>query len=409
MDPLKRVPARAVALALSTLMPGVFSVAWSDDRPSVSADPVSKGRVVRQAATLVPYEQVTVYARATGFLKRVVVDIGDEVKTGDVLAEIDVPELEAEREAKTAAVDTAQAQYEKARATHTLQAAMVNLARELFNRGGRTKYQLEEARAELVVAEAEVKLAEARRKEAEAHLNRINVLVGFARVKAPFAGVITRRFVDSGSLVRSGSESDGRRLFELQRVDRLRCLIDVPERDVALVLESFRNGTLGARITFDALPGRVFAFSPRQLMGIARFSGSLHPESRHMVAAIDLDNRQRRLIPGLFARVSLVARGSSAGKVVLVPNTAIQNAERGGFAVFVVEEFGGLSKVTERGVTLKASDGTLTEVLTGLRAGERVVVGGAASLKDLKDGQSVVLSPGKDETAAKENGKETEK
>lgn len=353
---------------------------------------VEKGRlerVLRQPATLKPFEKVTVHARATGYAREVRADIGDEVEAGAVLVELEIPEMKADLAAAEAKVGTTEAMVEKAEANVAFKKSLLELTRNLHEKAGRTKFQLDEAEAEWKLARAEHQLAEARRKEAEAKLLRVETLLDYGRVRAPFAGVVTRRHVDTGALVRGGAVSDATPLFEVERIDKLRCRIDIPEREALLVLESSKEGTLSATVSVDALGGRELEFTPQELAekGI-RFARSLHAESHHMLAEIHIPNEGGRFIPGLFAKATLVARGAAKDETILVPNPAIR-APRGEepFVFVVAGKEDGRATLEKRPVELGATDGSRIEVLRGLEAGEEVVVRGAGGLLD---GQEVV-------------------
>jgi RND family efflux transporter MFP subunit len=354
-------------------------------------------RVVRQSVSLEPFEKVTVHARVTGYARDVVLDLGDEVERGQVLVELETPELEADLASAAAELGTAAALVERATADLELKQALHELALDLFEKQGRTRFQLKEAAAGLKLAQAELALAKARQAEAQGRERRVAAFFEYSRVRAPFAGVITRRYVDTGALVRGGAGGEATRLFEVQRRDRLRCRLEVPERDALLVLESHRRKALSVELAFDALPGRTVELSPEVLgeRGIC-FAKVLHSEAKHMLCEIHLPNADGGLLPGLFGRAALVARGSVDGDVALVPAVAVQAPRSGATHVFVVQENEGKMSVRRQSVEIGATDGERVEVLRGLAAGERIVVRGAGTLVD---GQTVVAraeeGPGK--------------
>ena len=309
-------------------------------------------------------------------------------KMNQILAELDVPELHAERLAKEAAVATSRAMVETAKARLKLKQVNFNLIKDLVAQSARTQAQLDESGAERALAEAQVSLAQAQQREAESRLQTVRVLLGYLQLRAPFAGVVTSRFADPGAFVRSGQEGGAKPILEVQRSDTIRCVVEIPERDAILVLQSFRNKTLHAELKIDALHGMVFDFEPERLSQVARFSHSIHPQSHHMIAAIDLDNTDGNLIPGLFGKVTLMARGVAKSDVVLLPNTAIQAPRKGKTHVFVVQggAQSGEAVVKKEIVSLGVTDGSLTEVSNGLKGGVVVVLHGAGTLLD---GQTV--------------------
>lgn len=373
-----------VFLVLPILFLAFSAVLHAQADPFVETAVARSGRldrVISQPAVLVPYEMVTVHSRLTGYAGEVFVDIGDKVKKGQLMVELEIPGVAAKLRAAEALVGTADAEVAKARAGIQLKKAIFELIRDLYEKGGKTQFQLEEARAELKLAEVEEKLAAARKFEVEEGVVQIRVLAQYARITAPFDGTVVKRLVNRGVLVR-GETGNPTSLFEVHRVDVLRCRVEIPERDVFLFLESYRAKTLGASIEIQALPGRVFDFSTDELQGgVLRFSGALHQDSHHMIAEILLPNPTGELLSGLFGKARLRASGVAKGKVILVPNTAIQapRKEKDKF-VWLVKTAQNGTTVERRVVSLGATDGTLFEVLGGLEAGESVVVRGAGAL-----------------------------
>jgi len=371
-----------IGLLFASALPG--AALRGQVRPVVAVSEVQKGRLertIRQAVTLYPFEKVTVYARATGYAREVLVDLGDTVEAGTTLVVLDMPKQEAELAAATAGTMSAKAKVEKARAQVTLKEAILKLTTELFKKGGRNQFQLDEVDAELKLAQAALKLAQAQVLEAQAEREEVVVMASFARVVAPFTGRITKRMVDTGALVREGTSSGASALFEVQRIDKLRCRLDIPERDAILILESFGQGGLSVSLTFDSLQGRILDLGPKKLSKKnILFAKELHPQSHHMLSEIILPNEDESLLPGLFGKVTLHALGVSAPTVVLVPNPAIQAPRKAKPFVFVVTSSGATSSAKMRPVELGITDGSLTEIVKGLESGERVIVRGAAPL-----------------------------
>lgn len=364
----------------------------AQDTPVVLAHTAEKGRLerhVRQSAALYPFEEVTVHAKVSGYAKEVRVDLGERVETGQILAVLDLPEEEAALLVAQAEVKTAEAQVKRASANLTLKRAVLDLTKSLFEKQGRTQFQLDEAQSDLELAVAELDLARAQLEEAGAQVTKASALVGFGQVRAPFSGVITKRLVDTGVLVRGGASGEARPLFVVQRTDKLRCRVEIPERDVIFILESFRAKTLAVKIVLDALPAQTLEIEPEAIAsGQARFASSVHPESHHMLAEFDIVNEERALLPGLFGKATIEARSPAGESVVLIANTAVQAPRRGKPFVFVVKVEAGNAKLEERSVELGLSDGTRIEVLSGLHEGEQVVVRGSGGLVQ---GQSVTV------------------
>jgi RND family efflux transporter MFP subunit len=373
-----------ITLASSLLAPASSTLVRAQEVPVVLTHTVEKGRlerVVRQTATLHPFEEVEVYAKVSGYAKEVRADIGDRVEAGHVLVALDLPELDAELRAAEAAVRTAGAALKRATASVNLKKAIHELTESLFEKEGRTRFQLDEARADLELASAELELARARQEEARAVLEKVTALREFGHVRAPFAGVVTQRLVDTGDLVRGGAAGAATPLFVVQRTDRLRCRVEVPERDAVLVVQALQRETLSASVVLDALPGEARELTTEEIAaGAARLARTVHPESHHMLAELYLANDDEKLLPGLFGKATLRVRRTAEAEVAIAPATAVQAPRNARPFVFVIKEEGGKATLEERPVELGLSDGTRVEILAGLSPGERIVVRGAGSL-----------------------------
>ena len=352
-------------------------------------------RPIEQAATLLPYARVLVRSMVTGFVSEVHVDIGDRVTKGAPLLVIAVPEIEAELAAADARVNSAEADLSHARANVRLEEIRYNLTKSLFEKKSRTRFQLEEADAQLKLAEAAVAAAEAKKAEAEAKVQKLRVLVGFGNINAPFTGVVTERRIDPGALVRGGLDGGATDLLTLERDDRLRCRIEIPEQDANLVLTARRRGGLGLKITLD-VSGEEIKLSPADLAGeSAHFALSLHPQSHHMLAEIELDNSSLNLRPGYFGKASFsIVPTDDSVQSLVVPNTALRAPRKGRPHVFVVSRSSGEDRVRRLDVTPGATDGRNIEVSPlgdGKLEGLWVVVRGGA---DLRGGEEVRIGGG---------------
>ncbi|MEM7232566.1 MAG: efflux RND transporter periplasmic adaptor subunit [Planctomycetota bacterium] len=351
----------------------------SQEAPVVHTERVQSGsisRTLKQSGVVTPHERLLIYSRVSGFALSVGADLGDDVAKGKVLAEIDVPELRISIDAKRAAVDSALARIDRARAQAKLKHTVLELTKKLSG----SELQRAQAEAEHSVALAEVKLAQAEQKGAVAALEGVQQMLEYSRVRAPFGGRVTRRLVHPGTLVRNGTNRVGTALFELQRVDRMRCRIDVPEKYAALVARGHRAGTMSARLTIPALELEI-TLSPSRLKSALRVAGSVHPETHHMTAEIDLEG-SKDLIPGLSANVEFSVAGSKE-RSALIPNAAVRATTKGKPFVFIVTS---KSTVRMRPVKLGATNGRQVEVLEGLTGNENVVVRGFDSVLD---GQTV--------------------
>ena len=220
-----------------------------DTRPGVEVDHPRRAAVVKRLetnATLEAFEDTDLFAKVSGYLSDVRVDIGDHVKAGQVLAVISVPEMEdqlaedkAQLDSKQRALETAQGQVEHNKANVALQDITLKRQETLFKARNIAPEDLDQARAnadiaraDLGVAEANSAFAAAQMRLAAATVERIKTLIGYEQIVAPFDGVVARRLVNRGDLVQAPTASRTAPLFTVQRIDTIRVFCDVPENDV---------------------------------------------------------------------------------------------------------------------------------------------------------------------------------
>jgi membrane fusion protein (multidrug efflux system) len=308
-------------------------------------------RMITLPATIAANQQVTLYAKVAGYLKTITVDKGDEVKPGQLLAEIEVPELLADFARTKAEAEIANLDYKRA-----------NDARE---------------KSPDLVVQQSVDATKAKALIAKANLERAETLLGFCRITAPFAGVVTRRAVDPGAFVpsaTSGSAAQNAAVVTVMDFSKARVQVAVPENEVPLI----RNG-LPAKVQAEGLPGRAFEGS------VTRFSQALDDASKTMLVEIDLENAQRELRPGMFATVKLgVEKHSDA---LLLPIEAVV-FEKSGASIFTVTD----GKAKKTPVKAGFNDGTLVEILDGLPENQPVILVGKLVLSN---GQAVNAAEGK--------------
>jgi membrane fusion protein, multidrug efflux system len=302
-------------------------------------------------------QQTSIYARVDGYIARWYVDIGARVEPGQVLADIDAPQIDAN-------LRMAQAQLKLAEAN--LKLAQTNLVRSRQLIQNRVIAQQE---LDTVLATEQVQ--KATRDNAAASLKSAQDMKAFEQIRAPFAGTITARFIDVGSLVTSGSITSVHTLFELAQSDPVRVLVYVPQADISRV----RPGT-PASITVDQYPNENFVGK------IARDAGVFDPTSRTLRLEIDVPNPDGRLFAGMYAhaRFSL----PSPTPALLIPNNAILIDAKGS-RIAVVDSS---NKINIRSVKLGRDFGTKTEILSGLDAQDRVVQNPA---DDLNEGMPVSI------------------
>jgi membrane fusion protein (multidrug efflux system) len=287
-------------------------------------------------------QMTSIYGRVDGYLKKWYVDIGDHVQQGQVLADIEAPQIDAD-------LRMAQAQLELAQANLTL--AQTNSARsqQLFQNHVNSQQELD-----TVLATEQVQ--KATRDNAAAALTSAQDMKAFEQIRAPFAGTISARYIDVGSLVASGSARTVQKLFDLTQSDPVRVFVNVPQADVS----SVQPGTPAA-ITVDEFPGQTFAGK------VTRDAGAFDRSSRTLLLEIDVPNPDGRLYAGMYAHAKFALKNPTPA--LLVPDNSILIDSKGA-RVLVVDSS---NKIRIKPVTLGRDFGTKSEILAGLEATDRVV------------------------------------
>lgn len=309
----------------------------------------SRGEVTRNvtlpAFRILAYQEATLYAKVAGYLKTIAVDKGSAVKEGQLIAEIEVPEMLADEAEYKAEAEVARANYER-----TTQAR--EKAPDLI-----VPQTVDDMRGQLEVARAK--------------LERVRKLLEYARITAPFAGVITARFVDPGAFIpaaTSGTPAQSAALVTLMDFSRLRVQLFVPEVEVPFITEG-----VPAQVTVEELPGRTFSGS------VTRLAYALDEATKTMLTEIELPNPTRELRPGMYASVRLgVERKQDA---LLLPTGAVVSEKAGTF-VFLLAD----GKARKTPIRLGFSDGIHVEVVDGVTPEQAVILVGDQALND---GQAV--------------------
>lgn len=338
-------------------------------------------------------QQATLYAKVPGYLKSIKVDIGDKVKAGQVIAELEVPELSADMLRARAAVQRAEAEQIQAKAVTAKAKTEVQVSKTELDRLTKAqksspdlvvaqamddaKGRNETAKAAFREAEAGESLAAARSAEARAAVKRIEALLAFAQVQAPFEGTVTERFVDAGAFIpaaTSGSAAKSAAIVTLMDFSKVRATVGVPEMEASLV----RTGE-PVMVSVEGLGDRSFKGQ------ITRHSFVLDDATRMLQVEADLPNPKNELRPGMYATVKVgVEKHNNA---LLVPAGALL-AEKATSSVFLYE--GGKAKKTT--VKTGFNDGVSVEITSGLSGGEQVLIFGKTAPAD---GQAVQATEGK--------------
>ena len=304
------------------------------------------GRTVALPGTLQGAVQAPIAARAAGYVKSWSKDIGSRVQKGDVLAELEAPELDQQ-------VSQAQAARDQTASTVALAESTVARWDALRKKDVVSQQDLDERRAGLVQAHANLAAA-------DANLQRLRQLEAFKHVTAPFAGVITKRNIDVGDLI----DTSGKPLFLLSQTDPLRVYVSVPQAYANLVKTGQSVVVTQAELQNQPFTGQV-----------TRTSASIDASTRTMQVEVSLPNKDGALLPGAYVQVALPLTASAA---LSVPsNTLLFRGE--GTRVAVID---GQGKVTLRAVTLGRNNGTTVEVTGGLQATDRLVLNPPDSLVD---------------------------
>src|ERR1017187_6333310 len=290
--------------------------------------------------------EAPIYARTSGYLKRYLVDIGSQVKAGDLLAEIDTPELNQE-------LSQARAQMAQAEAALALAKTTDSRWADLLKSSSVSEQEAAEKKADLELKAATVEAS-------RANVRRLEDLQSFERVTAPFAGTITVRGTDVGQLVASGG---GTELFRLAQTGTLRVYVRVPQSAAAGVAPG-----LLAELTIPELPGRVFPAK------VVRTSRAMSADSRTLLTELEVDNSRGEILPGTYVQVRLTAATLNPS-LTLPANTLLFRSEGPQVGVVVADD-----KVELRGITLGRDFGPTIEILEGVSPTDRVILNPAASL-----------------------------
>jgi len=325
-----------------------------------------------------PFQQVDVHAKVAGYIREISVDVGDKVKSGQVLAVLEVPELNAQVMGARAdirrsqdAIRRAQSEIERAESTHqAYHAAYTRLKQASDSRPGLiAEQELDDSMAKDKETDAQISSARAALSEsqnqfqmAQAALDRLSALQSYLRITAPFAGVVTKRYADTGALIQAGtsSETQSMPVVQLAEWSLLRLVIPVPESAVPQL-------HLGSVVQVH-VPDLNRDFQGR----VARFADALSDETRTMHTEIDVDNPQNTLTEGMYAEVRLVLHGNKDALTVPVQAVIQAGNER---YVLVVDE---TNHVQKRTVEIGQQTSATVEVLRGLAENERVISAGQA-------------------------------
>lgn len=313
----------------------------------ITPSPSAPSEEVVLPGNMQAFVDAPIYARTSGYLKRWYFDIGAHVKQGQLLAEIESPEVDQQLAQAREDLKTTQADLQLAQITATRYT-------DLFKTDSVAKQDVDNAVQNAAAREAAVK-------SSQANVARLEQMVGFEKVYVPFTGVVTARETDIGQLVQSGS-TQNHELFHVASVDRLRVFVNVPQ-----VYSQQAKPGLNADLTLPELPGRRFPGT------LVRTADSFDPATRTLLVELDVPNKDGKLFPGAYTEVHFKMK--SQGTTLIIPSTSLIFRSQG-LRVPVVRD----GKTVLVTVTTGRDFGNTVEVLTGLTAADKVIANPPDSL-----------------------------
>jgi len=329
-------------------------------------------RTLTLPGSLQALEATAVYARATGYVRRWLVDIGDKVTEGQLLAEIDTPDLDQQLQQSRATLAQSQASLEQAEASAKYSAITASRYHELLAQHFVSQQDVDQTQAQADVGAANVHAAQSAVAAQTANLRQLEQLKSFAKITAPFAGTITERNIERGTLVTPGS-AQGKPLYMIAISNPLRLFMKVPQ--------TFASGiAAGApvKVRVRQFPGRDFAGK------ITRNAGALDAATRTLTVEAQVANDQGTLFPGAYADVTFPAPLSHG--VTVIPVSALIVDSQGTRVAIVDAE----SKAHFIPVQVGRDQGSEVEIVGGLTGQENVI---AAPAGDIVEGAPVSVSP----------------
>lgn len=329
------------------------------------------------AGEFVPFQEVELHAKVAGYIRRINVDIGDKVRAGQVLAMLDVPELMAQVQGADAGVRQSQEQISRAKSDVLRAQANYEAAHsqaERLQQASKTRpgliaqQEIDDALARDRSAAAQVDAAKAAMSAtqeqlgvSEADRQHYSSLADYSRIVAPFSGVITWRYADTGTLIQAGTSNSGSApVVKLAEIDILRLRLPVPE-SLAPYVRLGNPATIRVDSIGKTLQGKV-----------TRSAGALDTSTRTMQVEIDVPNKDRQLTPGMYAQVTLNV--AHAGDSLTIPTQAVD--QTGTPYVLLVDT---ANRVEKKTVRTGISSPTEVEILSGLNQGDRVIALNLAS------------------------------
>jgi RND family efflux transporter MFP subunit len=299
-----------------------------------------------------PFVEVSLHAKVSGYVKEINVDFGDQVKAGQLMAKLEVPELQDELDQAIAAQKRAEADYHVAHVAYTRLLAVDKQNPNLV------------VQQELDAAEGKDHTTEAAIASAKAEVEKYQTLVGYTRITAPFDGVITHRYADPGSLIQAGTSSDTQSMPLVRVSDNYHLRLDFPV-DLPYVKDVHEGDTVEVRV--DSL-GRTFTGK------ITRCTHKIDEDTRKMTTEIEVPNPNLELVPGMYA--TAIQKVDKRPGALSIPIEAVSSEQNP--TVYIIND---QQEIEERPITLGLITADRYEVKAGLKEGDLVMIGSRAEVK----------------------------
>ena len=342
-----------------------------------------------------PYQEVDVMAKVAGYIKQINVDIGDRVKKDQVLATLEIPEMADDLSRANAAVDRANADVKRAQDELERTKSAREIAELSYNRlkavsdkrpGLVAQQEIDDAHSKDLVAQAQVSAANSAMQAAqeqvrvnEAEVAKVKTMIEYTKVTAPFDGVVTKRYADTGSMIQAGtaSQTQAMPVVRISENQLLRLILPVPEKQTPLIRIG-ENVEVQVPTLHRIFPGKVI-----------RFENKLSLETRTMNTEVDVENPSLTLMPGMYAEVDLTTAEKSSA--LSLPVTAV-DMETGSATEGNVTVVTPGYRIEIRKVEIGIQTANYVEIRSGLNEGDMVVVGNRSNLQPGEEVQPKVIS-----------------